>query len=434
MADRPIELGSLEAMGRPSHESRRTYWLLTRDFGWLWWGQLISQVGDGVTRLALLWFVYSVTGSPLQTTIIGLLQTLPPIVFGPLIGVYLDRLPKKSIMIGSDLARAVIIGVVPCWVTTDTLTVGYLYTLVFLNSIVSTAFGPALIASVPFIVRRGQFTAANALLQITSSVGVIAGSALSGIGIAALSSQRVLCVNAVTYLASAACLLFVRLPYVAESRPKAGHRFFSTMQDVRDLIEGFHFSYRQHTILLLIITSAIYSFGMSAFSTLFPILGKNMLKLGPADVGYLWSALGGGLFLVSVALVWLSYWDLQKRMSAIAFSSALTGVALWGLAIAGDIVVEGLLMGIIGAGIGLFTPVAWGVLQEIVPDRLVGRVLTIYGAGAMAAAMLGMMAFAWVMQQLGERGTVIGIGLVTIATTAMAWHVGQCVREEGTTT
>ena len=138
--------------------------------------------------------------------------------------------------------------------------------------------------------------------------------------------------------------------------------------------------------------------------------------------------------MVSVALVWLSYWDLQKRMSAIAFSSALTGVALSGLAIAGDIVVEGLLMGIIGAGIGLFTPVAWGVLQEIVPDRLVGRVLTIYGAGAMAAAMLGMMAFAWVMQQLGERGTVIGIGLVTIATTAMAWHVGQCVREEGTTT
>src|SRR5207244_11193414 len=104
----PIELDSLQAIERPAESSHRLFF--SRDFGWLWWGQLISQVGDGVTRLALLWFVYSVTGSPLQANIIGLLQTLPPIVFGPLIRVYLERLPKQSIMIGSDLARAVITG------------------------------------------------------------------------------------------------------------------------------------------------------------------------------------------------------------------------------------------------------------------------------------------------------------------------------------
>ena len=61
--------------------------LLTRDFGLVWSGQLISQIGDGVSKLALLWFVYAVTGSPLKTSIIGLLQTIPPIVLGPLIGV-----------------------------------------------------------------------------------------------------------------------------------------------------------------------------------------------------------------------------------------------------------------------------------------------------------------------------------------------------------
>ena len=78
-----------------------TQLLLTRDFGLVWWGQMISQIGDGVSKLALLWFVYSITGSPLKTTVIGLLQTVPPILFGPLIGVYLDRLPKKPIMIVS---------------------------------------------------------------------------------------------------------------------------------------------------------------------------------------------------------------------------------------------------------------------------------------------------------------------------------------------
>jgi epoxide hydrolase 4 len=70
---------------------------------------MVSQIGDGVSKLALLWFVYAITGSALKTSVIGMLQTVPPIVFGPLIGVYLDRLPKKPILIGMELTRAVVL-------------------------------------------------------------------------------------------------------------------------------------------------------------------------------------------------------------------------------------------------------------------------------------------------------------------------------------
>ena len=87
--------------------------LFTRDFGLIWLSQLVSQVGDGISNLALLWFVYSITGSPMKTTIIGLLHTIPPIVLGPLIGVYVDRLPKKFFLIGSNIFRAVLIGIIP---------------------------------------------------------------------------------------------------------------------------------------------------------------------------------------------------------------------------------------------------------------------------------------------------------------------------------
>jgi hypothetical protein len=71
----------------------------TRDFCLLWWGQAISQVGDGLNKVALLWFVYTLTGSALKMTIIGLLQTIPPFVLGPILGVYLDRWPKKPVMV-----------------------------------------------------------------------------------------------------------------------------------------------------------------------------------------------------------------------------------------------------------------------------------------------------------------------------------------------
>ncbi|MGH9197957.1 MAG: MFS transporter, partial [Acidimicrobiia bacterium] len=276
---------------------RERHLLLSQDFGLVWWGQLISQVGDGVSKLALLWFVYSVTGSPIKTMVIGMLQTIPPIIFGPLIGVYLDRLPKKPVLIISDLLRAVLIGLIPCWVSPSDFTVERLYVLVFLHALATAVFGPALTASVPHLVKPAKFTAANAWLQATTSLGVILGPALSGIGIAALSSQSVLCVNAVTYVVSALCLLPVRLPWVHASSGRSA----LLSSPVHDLIDGLRFA-KQQIVLLFIIIAALHSFGTAAFSTLFPVFGRKMLDLGPVEVGYLWSALGVGLFFMSLGL------------------------------------------------------------------------------------------------------------------------------------
>jgi DHA3 family macrolide efflux protein-like MFS transporter len=124
-------------------------WLLTRDFSLMWWSQVLSQVAEGISKLALLWFVYAVTGSPLKTTVIGLLQTLPPILFGPFIGVIVDRFPKKTILIGSDIARGVLIGLIPCLVSVEHFTVGSLYLLTFLYGVATAVFVPTLSSPFP---------------------------------------------------------------------------------------------------------------------------------------------------------------------------------------------------------------------------------------------------------------------------------------------
>jgi MFS family permease len=394
--------------------------LLSRDFGLIWWGQLISQIGDGVTKLALLWFVYSVTGSAIKTTVIGLLQTIPPIIFGPLIGVYLDRLPKKPVLIITDLLRALLIGLIPCWIAPSDFTVERLYILVFLHALATSVFGPALTASVPHLVKPAQYTAANAWLQITTSLGVIMGPALSGIGIATINSQSVLCINAVTYVVSAVCLLPVRLPWNRFSAEPS--KIFSS--PIKDLVDGFRFA-KQQILLLLIIIASLHSFGTAAFSTLFPVFGRKMLDLGPVEVGYLWSALGVGLFLMSLGLIRITERPFIQRLHVIALSSGISGVALFGLAGAPDSFVAAACMIVIGAGIGAFTPIAWGVLQEVSPERLVGRVLTIYGTGAMTAAIAGMTAFGWITEQVGERTSVMGIGLVLVTTAGLVHISGR---------
>lgn len=399
--------------------------LLTRDFTLVWWGQMVSQVGDGVSKLALLWFVYSITGSPLKTTMIGLLQTLPPILFGPFIGVIVDRVPKKLLLISSDLIRALVLGVLPCLLPVDSFSIERLYLMVFVHAVASAVFGPALTAAIPSLVSRHEFTAANALLQTTTSIGIIVGPALSGVGIATMSSQEVLCVNAVSYVISALCFLFIRFPRM-EMAPAAGGSLAGTL---RDVMEGFQYVlHRQRVILMLIGAASMYTFATSAFSTLFPVFGKKLLDLGPIEVGYLWSAFGVGLLLVSLGLVSLSSWSLPKRIQLMALSSFISGLTLLGLLFTSNRLVAAALMVIIGMGAGTLTPVAWGVLQEIAPTTLLGRVLAIYNLGAMTSAIAGMTIFGWVTQDFGERPSVFGIGVGLFLSALVSMRVARWVQ------
>lgn len=411
-----LDDASVLSAARVRPETRR--WLLTRDFSLIWSSQILSQIADGVSKLALLWFVYSVTGSAIKTTIIGLLQTLPAIVLGPLIGVTVDRLPKKAVLIGSDLARALLIGLIPCVLSVERFTPGMLYLLTLGYGIASAMFVPALSASVPSLVDRSRFTAANALLQSTTSIGIIAGPALSGLGIAFAGSQEVLCLNAVTYVASVLCLLPIRFPGSASA--PAGHAAPGVFAD---LLAGLRYALvSRRAVLVLILLASLYTFGAGAFTTLFPVYGRRLLDLGPIEVGYLWSWLGVGLLIASLGLVRFSNRDIATRLQAVTVSSLLGGAALWGLVWAQDFAAATLLVLVIGAGLGAWTPIAWSLVQELCPAPLLGRVMAIYTAGATATAMAGMTFFGWVTEAFDESASVIGIGMVlAVLAAASSW-------------
>ncbi|MEX5217950.1 MAG: MFS transporter [Nitrospira sp.] len=406
---------------------RRRQWLLTRDFSLVWWSQVLSQVADGVSKLALLWFVYSITGSPLKTTVIGLLQTLPPILLGPIIGVTVDRLPKKVILICSDLARALLIGLIPCWVSVESFTVQWLYVLTFLYGIATAMFVPTLSSSVPLMVNRSQLTAANALLQGTTSLGIIIGPAISGLGIALSGSQDVLCLNAVTYVASAVFLFPLRLSKGAAQSLTETNRPTA----FQDLIDGIRYTLVSHrTILVLIVLASLYTFGSGAFTTLFPVFGKKLLSLGPVEVGYLWSWLGVGLLMVSLSLIRLTGWSLARRVSVITLSSAVGGLSLWALIWTSNMGVATILVVLIGIGYGTWTPIAWGIIQELSPAHMIGRVMALYTAIATATSMAGMTFFGWLMEISNESVSLVGIGTVLLVLAVLtAWFRRRLARE-----
>src|SRR5215813_776612 len=204
----------------------------TWDFGLLWWGQVTSQVGDGLNKVALLWFVYELTGSALMIAMVGLVQTIPPLVFGPIIGVYLDRLPKKKVMVWVDLIRTMMTFLIPALYGLGVLRLEGLFILIFLTSLVSTVFGPALVSAVPLLVRRSELVSANALIQGTTNIGIVLWPAISGILIALIGAQHVLYVNAVTFLISALCLIPIRSNETPQQTPKASTLLGSVLSDL----------------------------------------------------------------------------------------------------------------------------------------------------------------------------------------------------------
>jgi len=399
-------------------EAKMPGWQLLkgRDFSLLFWGQMTSQIGDSLNRVALLWFVYQLTGSAMKMVMIGLLQTIPPLILSPLIGVYLDRANKKTVMVWVDIARTALVLLVPLLYTFGELTLERLYAAVFLLAVVSTIFGPALSSAVPQLVRRDQLTAANALLQTTTNTGLLIGPLFSGIGIALIGSQNVLYVDAATFFVSALCLMGVRLRPIEASA--AGEIVRGTW--TQELIAGVRFVCLEQTVLVLMVTAALYSLAASAFAFMLPVFAEQNLSVGALELGALWSALGAGMLATSTWLASLAQGDLQGRFTLISRSMVVGGLAMCGLSLLTAPLIAAALILIIGGSTAMFMPIVWGVLQEVTPAPLLGRVFTTFSTGSMASAMAGMAGFGWAADKMGPHVSLLGIGLVLLGTACVA--------------
>ena len=405
------------------NESRGWRLIKTRDFGLLWWGQVTSQIGEGLNKVALLWFVYELTGSAMMIATVGLIQTVPPLLFGPLIGVYLDRLRKKPVMIWVDLIRTGLTFLIPALYGLGHLSLEGLFVLIFLQSMVSTVFGPALVSAVPLLVRRGELVSANALIQGTNNIGSLLGPAVSGVLIALIGAQHVLYVNAATFFISALCLMPIRSN---EAIAEGAHVSAQPGSLLSDLSVGFRFVFgSRSTVFLLVVITALFNLGASAFVFVLPVYAKELLQVGPVQLGWLWSALGAGMLAASAWLAFRQKNDVRSRMQILVSGTTVGGLATCTLAVLESPLLAAGFVILVGAGAAVLNPVVWALLQEVTPSHLMGRVLTTFSTGSMAAAMVGMSGFGWIADAIGPAQSLVGLGLVLLLTAFVATQISR---------
>jgi MFS transporter, DHA3 family, macrolide efflux protein len=408
-------------------EKTETGWRLLklRDLRWLWTSQAISQIGEGLNKVALLYLVYNLTNSTLMTTVIGVLQTLPPLILGPVLGVYIDRFPKKWIMMGADTLRAGLALIIPMLYGAGMLTLPRVYVVVFFMAVVSTVFSPALSATVPLIVDRAQLTAANALVASTAMIGMLVGPAVSGLGIATVGMQAVLYASSATFVLSV--LSLSRLHLKQPTSQQAGKQTRGSF--LKELKEGLHFVFvKRRTIAGFVLSALCYSLASSAFVFLLPVFAEKVLHVGAMMLGWLWSAYGAGMVAVSVALACSKQQRATTRLLLISGAMVIGGAASFLLAGTTQPLLAIVLVAVIGAGLAAFTPIVWGMLQEMAPEDLRGRIFSIFNTGAMSASMIGMGAFGWTTDRLGAPISLLGMAAIfwlTAAASLLLWKFGD---------
>jgi MFS family permease len=360
-------------------------------FRLLFLSTLGSSIGTLLAAIALAIDVKDRTNSGLWVGAVLVVEFLPTIFVGLALGPLLDRLDRRSLMVGADLLRAAVFCALP-FASSAAGIVG----LALVAGLATGFFRPAVYAGVPNLVPEGQLPEANALLQTVENVSWAIGPVLGGILTAAAGPHTAYWINAVSFLISG--LLVARIPkrlLQSEVALTRGHW--------RDLAEGFVTVLRSRQLLAVLVGWSIASLGIGAISLSEVFLAKNTLHAGDFGYGLMYGGIGTGLVLGS----WFSGYAVERLGTARAYTGALLVMALgFGAgAAAPNVWVAAACCVVGGVGDGVAIVCNALLVQRGAADRVRGRALTLVmsvtyvlnGAGTViAGALLHVTSSRWV--------------------------------------
>jgi len=386
---------------------------LSPSFRRFWFGQTASNLGDAFGFVAMPLLVFdttrSVAGMGTVTAVAGVGQLLAATCSG----VIVDRVHRRHLMIGCDLARLVLYASLPLLAALGTLSLGLIYVVALLTSAASNLFMVAYLAAVANLVEPAEVPAANGRLQATQALTYVVGSALAGAVCAHFGSAWALGVDALSFGVSGVTLAFVRF-----RRDRADRAAEAKQSPLRELASGFAFLVRQRTLraLTLFQTSVALLGSVGVGAAVIDIMVYR-LKVDFAETS---SLVGASLALSSLGAV----------LGAVAAGRIAPGVGL-GLLCAAGTGLQGMGMLLGGVGRTVEFTIAGGMLwsggltfravavtslrQTLTPDALLGRVVSVGWLLIFSASALGAVLVTRLAGRIGGASAMIYLGLALLA-------------------
>ncbi|MGH2555224.1 MAG: MFS transporter, partial [Actinomycetota bacterium] len=280
-------------MSRPNEITRPSSLWRHRDFMKLWSGQTISQLGSQVTLLALpLAAILLFKATPFQVGILSTLEFLPFLLFGLPVGVWVDRLRRKPILVIADIGRFLILGSIPLAHALDALHIGHLYVAAFLAGVLTVFFDVAYAAYLPSLIDRDRLVDGNSKLEISRSGAQLAGPGLGGVLVQALTAPVAILADAASYLGSVLFLVLIRRPE-PPVEPGSGDR----PKMARQIREGLRYVLRHTLLRPVILCTATLNLASGLYQVVILLFAVRSLGMSPGLIGGL-LALGNLGFLV----------------------------------------------------------------------------------------------------------------------------------------
>lgn len=381
---------------------------LGRSYWKLWTASVVSNLGDGTSAIAYPWLASTLTRSPVLIAGVGVASRLPWLLVSLHAGAVVDRSDRRTLMVATNTVRAVITAVVVALVVTDTMTIPALFVAALLLGVAEVLYDNAAQTILPRLVTADRLERANGNLFGAETVAnQFVGPPLGGLLIAAGLAVPFV-VDTASFALSAFLILTIAGGYraaTAEEEPGAA----PVRTTVRaDIAEGFRWLSGNPLLRDLAVTLGAINLASTLSFATFVLFVQEVLGLGAAGFGVLSIAAAVGSLLGSVT---------AARVSERIGAGASLSLTLWAGAVTS--VVIGLtstpvVVGAMTAAFG-FTVVLWNIItvslrQSIIPDRLLGRVNSVYrffGWGGMpVGALLGGL-IVRVVEPLADRATAL---------------------------
>ncbi len=349
--------------------------LLRRNPGFrnLWFARVVSNLGDWFNLLASATLVANLSGAGTAISFLFLARFLPLFVTSPFAGLLADRFERRTLLIWTDLLRAAV--VLGFLLVDRPERIWLLYLLTTLQFVFSALFTPTQQAYLPAVVDADDLVTANALDSLTWSAMLAIGALLGGIATALLGVQMAFLLDALTFLLSAWFL--TRIGVRSRGQPLAALGRSPLRLATQDLIEGMRYLARQPLLIGFVLVKAggalvwggVNVLEVPLAETVFPIDGNGTLSLG-----LIYTAIGLGTGLGPLAVRSLLGDSWRGMLHAVSIGFVAMSVGTFGLALAptlGWVLAATFVRGLGTGTLWVFSAV---LLQQLLPDRLRGRI------------------------------------------------------------
>ena len=402
-----------------------------RDFRLLWLGQGVSLFGDQFYLVALPWLTLQLTGSALALGTVLMVAGGARALFQLIGGALSDRFSPRTLMLVSNIVRAIVTAAITAVVLVGVTRLWHLYVLSIVFGLVDAFFFPAYMSVVPKLVSTERLAAGNALLRGTARFMALIGPATAGVIISTQSLGMAFAIDTATFVFAAAAIWLMKKqpPIGAESEEAPGAVSASRMGLFRSIKEGLSYAWSHPLIraLLFFIAAIEFSFvGPSSVGLASLAKQRFAIEGGATSLGWMMSSFGGGMLIGMLIAGSLRVASGRGRL--VIGVTFVFGLGLAVLGISTQLVWACAILVFIGLGGGLANIIILALVQANTDKRMLGRVMGLMMFGMsllepLSFALAGAMADANLTLLFAAAGaiilttTILSLGSTALRTT-----------------